>query len=119
MMQRRSLAAVFLFVATLLVLFPAASHAYTVRTSHPRLLLTPELLPVLRQRCQTTHRAMFMKLRDLVDRRMDEGRKDARYVDDFAFVWLMTQDTRYRDYAIQATIWNAQNGNETDWELSL
>lgn len=94
------------------VLLAGPAAAYSVRADHPRILLNEDMLPALRTRCQTTHAGIFNRLVSLVDRRIGENRKDARYVDDYAFVWLMTQDTRYRDFAIQSLLWCVQNNQE-------
>ncbi len=86
--------------------------AYSVRP-HPRILITSETLPMLRQRCQTTHASIFAQVQSIVDDRMAEGRRDTRYIDDFAFVYLMTEDPSYLDYAIDALIYNVDAGYET------
>lgn len=92
--------------------------AYTVRADHPRLLLNEEMLPMLRQRCTTTHAAIFTRMKALVDRRISEGRKDVRYLDDYAFVYLMTQQTSYADWAVSSLLQAAANHQETDGEGS-
>ena len=114
--RSRSALAVLFLVALGALALPAS--AYTVRPTHPRLFLTSDRLPTLRQRCVTTHVAIFAPLRALADQRMQEGRKDARYLTIFAFTWLMTQNTSYRDYAISAAIECANTGAEVVGEGS-
>ncbi len=115
-MRIRFALALLLLVALGAAVQPSA--AYTVRSTHPRLFLTSEQLPGLRQRCTTTHAAIFAPLKNLADQRMQEGRKDARYLTVFTFTWLMTQQTVYRDYAITAALDCAAHGSETVGEGS-
>jgi hypothetical protein len=114
--RSRSALAVLLLVVLGAVAEPCA--AYTVRPTHPRLFLTPERIPALRQRCNSTHAEFFAPLRALADQRMMEGRKEARYLPVFAFAWLMTQETAYRDYAITAAMDCIARSDETRGEGS-
>jgi hypothetical protein len=54
-MDRGPLRTASVLVLLAVLLLPALAHAYVVRPDHPRLLLTEEMLPMLRGRCQTTH----------------------------------------------------------------
>jgi hypothetical protein len=116
--SRSVVAALILMTAMGILAQPASAYAYTVRSTHPRLYLTQEQLPSLRQRCQTTHASIFATIKNLADQRMAENRKDARYLTIFCFTWLMTQNTVYRDYAINAATECANTGQEVVGEGS-
>ena len=90
--------------------------AYTVRSDHPRLFLTESMLPGLRTRCATTHASQFARLRTWVDDQKRMSMKNSYYCDDYAFLYVMTLDAGYRDWAIEATLYNAKRGTEVGGE---
>ncbi|MBD3161156.1 MAG: hypothetical protein GF346_03145 [Candidatus Eisenbacteria bacterium] len=100
-----------LLIALAGLLLPLVADAYSVRP-HPRILITEEMLPELRQRCQTTHASIFAEVQSLADERIADGRRDSRYLSHYAFVYLMTQDPAYLDYTVDALIYNVNAGYE-------
>ncbi len=107
-----------LLAGLLAVALPTAVGAYTVRPEHPRLLLTPQRVPLLRARAQTTHADILGRLRDWADNQIRMGMKNCSFCDDYAFLYLMTQDPAHRDWAIEATLYNAKRNTEVGGEGS-
>lgn len=97
---------------------PGIADAYTVRSDHPRILFTEQDLPLLRQRCQTTHASIYEELRTWVDGQKRMGMKNASFCEDYAFLALMSQDPEFEEWAIQVALYNAKRGTEVGGEGS-
>lgn len=95
---------------------PKTAHAYTVRNDHPRILFTEADLPLLRQRCQTTHASIYQRLRDWVEDQQRMGMKNASFCDDYAFLALMSQDPAHLQWAIEVALYNANRGIQVGGE---
>lgn len=74
-----------------LAVVPCAGAA-EVRREHPRIFVTREMIPVLKQRCQTTHKDLFDRMKAGCDRGQTNAIQQA-------LCYLVTGDRRYADAA--------------------
>jgi len=72
----------------------AAAMAADVRPDHPRIFLTNEMIPDLKKRCETTHKALFDKVKAGCDKQ-----DKALGPINFALCYLVTGDRKHADFA--------------------
>lgn len=71
--------------------------ADVVRADHPRIFITRETIPQIRQRCETTHRDFFLKMKGLCDK--GEGGAIQQ-----ALCFIVTGERKYAE-AAKASVW--------------